>query len=445
MMRLLSIALLFFVASESRAGTSVPGYRPQSLAMAEIKPSDLRTLALTFELSGEELQAAHAAMTAYQDSVRQGASETRAAIAAAMPEGAVEVASDEVRWTQAMESVRDRIEARRRAGEFAGDEAALREAFQEAAREAQAALDLTVEAGERLPGWGDSFKEQANVLAKWYDLKDAYAASLRATLYGIVGDEGEAALDVWWLESAARRMMKRGRLSAEAFDPTSKLAPEDLASAVFRDIESHWIREHAQLVAARENALRYLPIRAADAISANQLNAWKHALDDAMARRESVRNHAIEGIEMFAILLDAGTAEQYRERARRDAFPGVWRRDRADRALASALTAGGLDAAQRGMVIALQMEHETLEKTLAHAYQNAMILEEGRVLMDQDVDQAVRFMRVERGERMPTPNLDEAKARRKELIDDTMLRLRAILTEAPWESIPGTRSAPVSD
>ena len=445
MLRMLSVFVLSQIAIPIGFAATLPGYRPQSLAVVEIEPADLKTLVSALALNGDEVQAAHAALTAYRDAIRQGAAEARAAIAAAKPEGAVEAAGDEVRRTQAMESVRDRIEARRRAGEFAGDEAALREAFQEAAREAQAELDLAVEAGAQLEGWGDAFRLQANVLTQWHDLKDAHTAHVREALNVIAGDERAAALNRWWLETAARRMLKRGRLSAEVFAPASSLDSSDRGTVLFQDAESHWLREHAHVVAARDVALRNLPVRAAEAVATNRPSAWRYALEDAMATREAVRNHAIEGIDMFAVLLDEEDAQGFRERARRAAFPGVWRRDRADRVLHAALEAGGLDAAQRGMVTALRMEHEALVVPLALAHQDAMVHEEGRMLVDQDVAQAARFMRGDQPAASPTPYLDEAKARRKELVDDTLLRLRGILTEAQWDSLPGTRTVPTRD
>jgi hypothetical protein len=414
--------------------------------VAEVDPQDLRTLVSLLGLRGDEVKAAHAALTTYCDAIKQGGAEARADIAATQPEGAVEAANNEVRRTQAMEAVREGIEARRRAGEFAGDDAALREALQEAAREAQEELDRSISEGDRLPGWGESFQTQASRLAQWYDDREVLGHRLRAELMAIAGEDRQAALDRWWAESAVRRAMKRGRLSAEAFDPASALDSNTLASSpLLLDAYAHWLQRHAPIVAARDEQIRRLPLIAADAVVRSQLNVWKNGVQDTLAAREAVRDHAVAGVEDFAVLLSVSEAELLRGRARRTAFPSVWRRDRAARALRAALERLTLDDAQRAMVVALQMEHDALAEATALAHQHAVMAEEAIILANQDVAQAVRFIGGERDEKSPTPALDEIKRRRRELVDDTMQRLRAMLTDAQWESLPGTRSSPVRD
>jgi hypothetical protein len=440
-MLLLAIIAIGVSSPPSSAATRLPGLQPSELGRLVINPSDIRALNASLELDTATLLQAHEAMKRYETAVQDGSREVLAALAALEPAEAVAAAAREQERTAWVEQVRDRIEARRRAGEFRDNPGAAREAWQEAMDEAEQEAELARRDTAQIEGWANAFPKQASVLAAWYDTKASLTAALHADLMDLVGASHEAQLNRWWLKSRLEHAMKRGRLSGEQHDPFGVAYERSDASELAREA---WQAEHVVLIDRRDAAVQRIPLIAAEAVARGSLRSYKNAVDEAMAARESVRAHATTGAELAALLLDDDAAARYLLAANKQAFPGVWRIDRGVRALDAALQVSTLDQSQRGMVAALRMEHQQLWEELRLRHLDAVRAEEGPQLADQDVQRAMVLFG---GEFTPrgTPMLDASSRERQSLSDDTMMRLRGILTDAQWQRIPGTRTEPARD
>lgn len=438
---LMVCAVTSVIHAAALAATRLPGFRPSELSRLVIDPSDIRTLNASVVLESTALMRAHEAMNRYQDAVQDGSRAVLAAMEAMEPADAVAAARREQERAGMVENVRDRIEARRNAGEFRGDPGALREAWQEAMDEAERELARARRDTAEVDGWSEAFQGQARALAEWYDSKALLNASLHDELMEIAGESQEAELNRWWLASRLEHAMTRGRLSGERHDPFEVPFERSDASDLARD---GWQLTHAELIDARDAALRRVPLVAADAIARGNLRRYRDAVAAAMFAREAVRDHAIVAAEMVAVLLADEAAARYLLASMKKSFPGVWRIDRAQRALDAASTSPTLDEPQRGMLAALRLEHQQLRDELRQRHVDAVRAEEGQQLADQDVQRASVLFGAgftPRG----TPMLDASASERRALSDDTLTRLRSILTDQQWQLIPGHRESPQRD
>ncbi len=439
---LLAVAASGIVTSHAAAATRLPGLQPTELGRLVIARSDIRQLNAAVTLEAGELMLVHEAMKRYQLAVENGSRELIAAMTAMEPADAVAASRREQERTLMVEQVRDRIESRRRNGEFRDNPGGLREAWQEAMDEAERELQLARRDAAEVDGWGKAFREQAQVLAEWYESKSALDAALRAELMTYAGESQEAELNRWWQEAKLDHAMKRGRLSGERHDPFGVAFERSDATDLVREV---WQGEHAELIDDRDMALRRIPLLAADAIARGSIHPYRNAVAEAMSAREAVREHAIEGFEAVALLLDDAAASSYLRASQKRAFPGIWQVDRALRALNAASQLSTLDEAQRGMLAALRLEHLQPCEELRRRHLDAVRAEEGRQLADQDVQRALVFLRGAEFTPRGTPMLDASASQRRTLCEDTMARLRGILTDAQWQRIPGTRTEPARD
>jgi hypothetical protein len=265
-------------------------------------------------------------------------------------------------------------------------------------------------------------------------------ATLQTDLLAIVTTEQSPEVSRWWLRARLEAAMKRGRLSGEQHDPFAADFPQSDA----RDLAFEtWIERHIELIDARDAGLRRIPVVAAGPIGrGGNIRRFRDAVYEAMADREAVRDHAGEGVEILAVLLDNAAAEAFLKSSSKKAFPGIWQVDRAMRALTAALQASTLDATQQGLLSALRLEHTQLSGELRTRHLDAVRAEEGRRLADQDVQRAAVLFGDEVFIPRPTPMLDASAGERRQLSDDSMARLRGILTDEQWQLVPGTRSVP---
>jgi hypothetical protein len=438
--------LLILVVTCGAFAATLPGYRPQDLARGAIAPADIRTLAAALSLDGDDVQQAHAAMSTYRDAMEVGAAQARAEIRANVVTGAAAHANAVTSRKAMLDAVRDQIDARQRTGEFLGDDSAMREAYEEAMADAERELSETREAGAQLPGWGDAFLAQASVLGEWYVSSDAHLQTVRAELAEIAGEERQDAFELWWLNTLLERSIKRARLAGERLDPDVPLAGLGLGDDVtLADVRQDWRESHWPLLEARDIAVRKLPEFAADAISRGNIASWRRAVERAIAAREAVRDHAWQGVQMRAVILDDVTAAAYIKASMKLAYPAITRRDRAMRVLVAAIARPDLDESQRAMTMALQLEHESLVNEIQSRHLLAILADEGQLLVDQDVVRVSTYFPGTKIERNGTPRLEASSAERKKFIADTMSRLQSILTEEQWGQLPGTRTQPVRD
>jgi len=439
---LLMSGLIAALAAESFASTRLPGFRPSDLGLLVIDPSDLRTLNAAVTIDADAIKQAHAAMKQYQQAVQEGSRNVLASMDAMEPPGAAAAFQHEQQREKMVERVREQIEVRRSNGEFQGNPAALREAWQEAMDEAQRDIDRAHRDTANVPGWSDAFQRQAAALAEWYETKDGLSAALQQELLAIVTTEQSPEVTQWWLHARLGSAMSRGRLSGEVHHPfESDFQRTDASDLALQS----WAQRHIELIDARDDAIRRVPLVAADAIERSHLNLYRDAVYDAMAYREAVRDHANEGVDLITVLLDDVAARAFVELSRKKAYPGIWKSDRAMRAVTAALQASTLDAAQKGQLGALRIEHRQLSDDLCTRHLDAVWEEEGRRLADQEVQRVVVFFGDAEFVVRPTPMLDGSVSERRTLSDDTMERLRGILTDEQWQLIPGTRTAPERD
>ena len=457
--------LLILVVTCSAISATLPGYRPQDLGRRGVVPADIRTLAAALSLDGDDVQQAHAAMSAYRDAMETGVLKARAEIGSFVVTGAVEHANSVSVRREMLDAVRDQIDTRQRSGEFLGDANAMREAYEEAMAEAERELSETREAGAQLPGWGDAFRDQAAVLSEWYDISDAHLQAVRASLAQIAGEERQEAFDRWWLDTLLERSIKHGRLAGERLDPyvpLKNLVLEDEASlkfgggsvitvpigtlcAMLADVRRAWRESHWPLLNARDIAVRELPIFAADAIDRGKIGSWRRAVEQAIAAREAVRDHAWQGVQELAILLDDVSKAAFMNASMKLAYPAITRRDRAMRVLLSAIARPDLEESQRAMAMALQLEHQSLVSEVQSRHLSAVLADEGQLLVDQDVMRVLSYFPGTKIGRKGTPHLEASSAERKKFTADTMARLQSILTAEQWKQLPGTRTQPVRD
>ena len=438
--------LLILAMSCSAFSATLPGYRPQDLGRRGVAPADIRTLAAALSLDGDDVQQAHAAMNAYQDAMETGVLKARAEIGAFVVTGAAEHANSVSVRREMLDAVRDQIDTRQRSGEFLGDANAMREAYEEAMAEAERELSETREAGAQLPGWGEAFRGQAAVLSEWYDISDAHLQAVRAALAQIAGEERQEAFEQWWLDTLLERSIKHGRLAGERLDPDVPLASLVLEDEVtLTDVRRAWRESHWPLLDARDIAVRELPIFAADAIDRGKIGSWRRAVERAIAAREAVRDHAWQGVQERAILLDDVSTAAYVNASMKLAYPAITRRDRAMRVLLSAIARPDLDESQRAMTMALQLEHQSLVSEVQSRHLSAVLADEGQLLVDQDVMRVSSYFPGTKISRRGTPRLDVSSAERKKFTADTMTRLQSILTAEQWNQLPGTRTQPVRD
>jgi len=437
---------LLVAVCPASAVSRLPGYSPQRLGHAVVDGGSLKSLVTALHLEGDQITSSHAVLQQYAARLKSEAQVVRDAMASIEPPGAAGAAETEAARLAAMDRVRDDLERRRMRGEFDGDPEALREAWQEAVQEAEREWQEAKQAGDRLPGWADAFAAQAAILADWYDTEDAELAALRSSLVVIAGEERAAAIDGWFQSQLLRRGFRYGRLSGERLDPREVLAdcgltvPESARPAI-----DEWLIAHAALMQRRSRATRQLPLRASDAVVQGRADLWQGAVETALSRREAVRDHALEGVELIAAALTGPDRVRFTEAARRSAFPGVWRHDRAARALNAALSDQSLSTEQASEVLLLRDDHVERLAHLLALQQDAVLREEALVMQQQDVARARALFGVDQPSAASTPLMDRSRRDRRELSEDSMRRLRSMLDDAQWSRIPGTRTSPVRD
>lgn len=430
------------LASSAAKATQLPGLRPSDLGRLEFDRSDIRTLNVAVPLEAADLQRAYQMMKAYEQAVQDGSRDVIASMALLDPPALANAKSLERSQEQMVDSVRDRIEARRRSGEFRDDPGGLREAWQEAMDEAERELKQARRDSAQVDGWNEAFRKQAIVLAVWYETRAELKAQLRSDLEAIVGIDRMDQFSDWWHHTRLGSSIARSRLSGESYNPFLHVPDESDAVSLFR---AEWEAAHLILLDARDAAIRHVPLIAADAIARGDLQSLRHARADSMAAREAVREHALAGAETVAVLLDDEAAAAYVKAASRKAFPAAWRRDRAARALASASALSSLDEAQRVSLAALRLEHEQLAADLREEHIQAVRAEEGELLLSQDMQRSLVLFGGAEFTPQAASELDGSKQNRQSLSIDTMSRLQSVLTESQWKSIPGTRTQPDRD
>jgi len=289
-------------------------------------------------------------------------------------------------------------------------------------------------------GVGEAFLAQAKALDAWIAWREEMTAQLRAQLTALLGDDRQPEIDRWWRDVLLASRLRRGRLSGERYDPYQGISVESNESlAASRE---RWRGEMSDLAASREQALLAVPGAAATAISSGHAGAWVRAMDDVMAWRVAMQRRAVEEIGQVATLLPEGDRSAWLRAARRAALPGVWRPDRADRALAAALEAVPLAGDQRIIVEALRRDHATLLEEVSRLRQDAALAEEGRMLLAQDQARAAMYFPDLDRTRPLTPDIDAGRAALRSLSRDTLERLRSVLDDSQWAAIPGTASRP---
>jgi hypothetical protein len=444
---MLRSTLLVLTLASTVVGATLPGYRSQDLGRLEIEPSDLRTLAAALSLDGDDAQAAHAAMNTYRDAITEGSKTARTEIGKHLVKGAAELARSVSARRAMVNSIRDSIDARRRAGDFTGDPDAMREAFEEAMADAEREIAETREAGARLPGWGEAFTTQAQLIEAWYAVSDAQLQVLRAALGEVAGENRQAAFEKWWLDTTVDHGIVRGRLAGERLDPDAPLEELGLRKGPgLAIVRMQWRADHAKLLAARDAALRSLPLDAANAIERGKIDLWRRAVERSLTAREAVRDHAWSGVQERSLFLgDADEAVAYRDAAIKLGYPAVGRRDRAMRILRAALARTDLDESQRAMVLALQLEHRALSREIQEHHLAAVLADEGQLLADQDVARVSVFFPGQKFNARGTPQLAASSAERKKFTSDTLTQLQSVMTETQWLQLPGTRTQPVRD
>ncbi|MBT5658242.1 MAG: hypothetical protein HOI89_10715 [Phycisphaerae bacterium] len=430
------------LASSAAKAAQLPGLRPSDLGRLAFDRSDIRTLNVAVPLEAADLQRAYEIMKTYERAVQEGSRDVVAAIASLDPPALASAKDLERSQEQMVDSVRDRIEARRRAGEFRDDPAGLREAWQEAMDEAERELKQARRDSAQADGWNEAFRKQAIVLAVWYETRAELKAQLRSDLEALIGSDRMDQLADWWQHTRLSSSIARARLSGEGYDPFSHVPDASDAVGLFR---AEWEAAHIILLDARDAAIRRVPLVAADAIARGDLQSLRNARTDSMAAREAVREHALAGAETVAVLLDDEAAAAYVKAASRKAFPAAWRRDRAARAIASAWALSSLDEAQRVSLAALRLEHEQLAADLREEHIQAVRAEEGGLLLSQDMQRSLVLFDGDEFTPQGVPGLDGSKQERRALSVDTMSRLQSVLTESQWKGIPGTRTQPDRD
>jgi len=424
-------------------GAVLPGYVPQQLGRPAVTPADLRSLVEALSLSGDEAAAAHAVLTEYADTIRSGGETTRAEVSRIQVEAAPDAVERLEARRQAVESARDRIEALRKQGVFDGDPAAMREAYAEAVEEARRDLAEVQGDVDRNEAWGEAFSAQGELLEAWFAEAASLTAEVRGDLAVIAAAGRENALEQWWIDTQVNRALKRGRISGERLDPIRICA----AVGVSIDVEtaSAFRQAHLELLERREAALQALPIEAAAAVSADRPRRWRRAAERAMAAREAVRDHALASSEDMLASVPEPEAASAQAALHRAAFPGVWTRDHGTRTLKAAAVIADLNAAQQGMVDALLADHEARMDVLRLRQQDAVLAEEGRRMVDQDVARAATFFTAEPDGPSVYKRTTASTSERRVLINDSLRQLQAILTEQQWATLPGTRTRPVRD
>lgn len=435
---LLACALLAVPASAAQ----LPGLRSSDLGRLAIDRSDIRTLNAAVPLESAELQRAYEMMKVYEQRVQDGSRDAMAAMTSLEPPALGDAKELERAHEHMVDSVRDRIEERRRAGEFRDDPGGLREAWQDAMDEADRELKQIQRDNAQVEGWDAAFREQAVVLAIWYETRADMDAQLLAGFGTLVGPERHEQLSRWWLKTRLSSAITRSRLSGEAYDPFSHVLLKNDAVDFTRDA---WEAAHITLLDTRDAAIRRVPLVAADAISRGNLRSLRRAFAEAMAGREDVREHALEGAKAVAVLLDDAAAIAYEQASSQKAFPAAWRRGRASRSLVAARSLSSLDEAQKALLAAMQLEHEQLVDDLRDEHIRAVRAEEGNLLAAQDLRRSVVLFSGAEVTPQSTPLLDASKHDRRGLSDDTMSRLQSILTESQWRTVPGTQTQPAHD
>jgi len=445
-MRCAAALLSVLLPTVAAIASSLPGYYPQNLGRPLVVASDLQTLVNVTTLDAKQLERAHALMRSYEDTLQTGAIAVRTAISEAAPEGAVGAANEEAARLIAVDRVRDEIEERRRQGEFKDDPHAIREAWEEALLEAERDLEAAALAGDQLPGWGEAFIQQSALLSRWYDSEDETYEQLQSQLMDVLGEDHVEPFNDWIALVAMNKLIKRGRLSGERLDPRSLIDDCGIdEDETLQNVVIDWSRRHLDLLRDRRTAMRRAPLLGADAVASGNSVMWRKAAEEVLLSREAVRDHALQGAASIAAVLQNEDRLTFEIAVRRQAFPGIWRGDRAARALAAALSLKSLDPDQIASITHLQQDHQNRRAILQVQQQEAMLREESRLLIEQDIRRTDALFGEMKSAPLSTPLLDASKRDRHALSADTMNRLQSQLTESQWESIPGTASKPVSD
>lgn len=424
------------------SAAQLPGLRLSDLGRLSIGRSDIRTLNVAVPLESADLQRAYEMLKVHEQRVQDGSRDVMAVMTSLEPPAFGDAKELKRSHEDMVGSVRDRIEARRRAGEFRDDPDGLREAWQEAMDEADRELKQIQRDNAQVEGWDAAFREQAVVLAIWYETRADMDAQLLAGFKALVGPEQHEQLLRWWLQARLSSAIARSRLSGEGYDPFSHVL---LKSDAVDFAQAAWEATHIILLDTRDAAIRRVPLVAADAISRGNLRSLQRAFAEAMAGREDVREHALEGAKAVAVLLDDEAAIAYVHASSHKAFPAAWRRDRASRSLAAASSLSSLDEAQKALIAAMQLEHEQLTDDLRDEHIRAVRAEEGNILAAQDLQRSVVLFSGAEFIPQSTPLLDASKHDRRGLSADTMSRLQSILTESQWRTVPGTQTQPARD
>jgi hypothetical protein len=440
---MVQVAVVLLSLAVPAGGSVLPGYVPQRLSTPVVSVADLRSLVETLALTGDETAASHAALTAYTDALQAGAASVRRDVASIQVD-ASPVAIDRLEeGRRAVEAARERVEALRAQGVFDGDPSALREAYAEAVEDARRELAEAERDAAAQDVWGDAFLKQAELLEAWFQVAEANHQGIRATLRGVAGEDRAAAFDAWWTSRQYKHMLKRGRLSGARLDPLAELAAAGVE--VDPSAAHDFMAAHVARGLAREATLQALPTEAADAVAAGRPARWRRAAKRAIDAREAVRDHALAGARAMLAGVSEDESAAVWLRLKRAAFPGIWRRDHGTRTLKAATALPDLDPAQRGMVAALLEDHNARMEALRLEHLDAVLAEEGRRMVDQDVAQAARFFTEAPPPPGDYPGMQSSAADRQALVRDSLRRLQATLTETQWASLPGTRTQPVRD
>lgn len=433
MSSLAGLALMLGQVLGQSAPMSLPGVRLGDMGRPSLMQRDLHELVTMLELSGAEAQAAHEALGVYMSDVQQRARTFRERIYAIQMPTLASMEAEKASRRAHVRSVQQDIERRRAAGEFDDDPEAMR-------RELQAAIDaahasVVTPSPEELALVRDVFSEQAGLIQQWHEGDQASRASVLAALAQIAGEARADRFLEWQDLRVIEDGVRRARLAGERMNVLD--LEVDAAEA-----RQAWRAEHARLLEHRDAQLRDHATRVGRAIGTGSWDAYRRAVRSVWDARAAVRDHALAGVaEMAEFVEEPDAIDAFHRRA----FPEVWRRTRAARAVRAVLTWSDLDPATRALVEGVQFNLEQDDAELRRLEQQATIDEEVEVRYRADLDAGRHWF----PDAQPTPEgrsvRDRIAARRQAIDAEAMAMLREILGEDRWSRVPGGRSAPVSD
>jgi len=346
---------------------------------------------------------------------------------------------------QQAEQMRKELSDRIRTAETAEERARIREEFTrqmaEFMKQQEAVAGITGEADE----WSDFLLEQAGILRAWNESRRELEIEFVGAIE-LVLDPGQ--VEPWRQARAAiRRRIEspRGRLEGERLDMVAwydQLVPEgELRDMLRTTIEAYEVELEAALLSRHEFMLEAGPVLS-EVLRSADWPRMQSIIEEEAVVRTRVRDLHVTMFDVLATVLPEPQRGQLMEEVHRQFNSSIWSKGRFERAIDAAVARDDVTDSERTRLEAIRVSCLTgIDEVRSR--QDAMAREQApsRWIHEEARGWSRSFPDARFDASLDNSGTIELRRARQEAEDHCMLRLKEVLGEERYKSIPGARSS----